>query len=176
MGNARGTDPSQAHTSFDPNGKGQKDYWSYTWHEIGLYDISASIDHILSVTKQKKINYLGHSQGTTALMVLLSNRPEYNDKINEANLLAPAVYLKNIRNPFLKAISDFYKPLKAAVTALRIHKINLNHAILIKIAEFACKKAHITTPFKCKFIMSILYSDQINCVSFVRWNCNTEKI
>lgn len=168
MGNARGTDPSRAHTSFDPNGKEQKDFWRYTWHEIGLYDISASIDYILSITNQKKINYIGHSQGTTALMVLLSMRPEYNNKINEANLLAPAAYLKNIRNPFFKVISDFYKLLKPAVAALGIHRINFNHNILKKIAEFACKKAHITTPFKCKFIMSILYSDQINCVSFVR--------
>lgn len=99
-------------------------------------------------------------------MVLLSMRPEYNNKINEANLLAPTAYLQNIRNPFFKVISDFYKPLKAATAALRIHKINFNHDILMKMAEFACKKAHITTPLKCKFIMSILYSDQINCVSF----------
>lgn len=166
LGNARGTDPSLAHISFNPNGKGQKDFWSYTWHEIGLYDISASIDHILSITNQKKINYLAHSQGGSALMVLLSMFPEYNNKINEANLLAPAAYLKNIRNPFFKVISDFYKPIKAAAEALRIHKINFNHDILIKIAEFACRKSHATTPLKCKFIMSILYSDQINCVSF----------
>lgn len=166
LGNARGTDPSQAHTLFDPKGKGQKKFWSYTWHEIGLYDISASIDHILSITNQKKINYLGHSQGAIALLVLLSMRPEYNNKINEATLLAPAAYLKNIRNPFFKIISDLYKPLKAAVAAMRIYKINFDHDILKKIAQFACKKAHITTPLKCKFIMSILYSDQINCVSF----------
>lgn len=165
LGNARGTEPSQAHISLNPRGGKQKEFWSYSWHEIGLYDISASIDYILNITDHQKLHYIGYSQGTTSFLVLMSMRPEYNQKIIEANLLAPAAYMKNVRNPFFKTLSHFYRPLKLAFNALGIYKISLNNDLLLRIAEFACRKVKESTPLNCQLILSVIYSDQINCVS-----------
>lgn len=60
---------------------------------MGIYDVPAIIDHVLQVTSNQKVNYIGYSQGTTSLLVLLSERPEYNDKINVASFMAPIGYL-----------------------------------------------------------------------------------
>lgn len=165
MGNSRGTEASRSHVSLSPNGRKQKEFWSYSWHEIGIYDLSASIDHILNLTNYKKLHYIGFSQGTTSFLVLTSMRPEYNDKIIEANLLAPVAFLEFNRNQFYHFLTKFYSPLKRALNALKIYKITLDHDVILKVTEIACKHFHSKTPFGCKIVLSLLGSGQINCVS-----------
>lgn len=165
MGNARGTKASRSHVTLNPNGRKQKQYWSYSWHEIGLYDLPASVDHVLKVTNHSKLHYVGFSQGTTSFLVLTSMRPEYNDKIIGANFLAPVAFLEYNRNVFYHAVTKFYAPLKRLLNALRIYKISLNNVVLLRVAEFACRKAAHSTPLGCKFVLSVLDSNQINCVS-----------
>lgn len=60
--------------------------------EMGLYDQPAVIDYILEKTMNTKLYYVGYSQGTTSIMVLLSEKPEYNDKIHIASLMAPVAF------------------------------------------------------------------------------------
>ena len=79
LGNARGNTFSRNHTTLDPNWDQQ--FWEFTWHEIGVYDLPAMIDFILEKTNQSQLSYVGHSQGTTSAFVMLSTLPEYNDKI-----------------------------------------------------------------------------------------------
>lgn len=55
------------------------------------------IDKILSVTKLDKLLYIGHSMGSTTFFVMLSEKPEYNEKIVAFIALAPAVYLGTIK-------------------------------------------------------------------------------
>lgn len=43
LGNARGTENSRKHISLKPSGFFQKAFWSFSWHEIGHFDIPASI-------------------------------------------------------------------------------------------------------------------------------------
>lgn len=82
---------------------------------MGVYDHPVVIDYILSVTGNEKVFYVGHSQGTTTLMVLLSERPEYNQKIYAASLLAPVAYMNHsdwtlryltLARPFLEVSND----------------------------------------------------------------------
>lgn len=56
---------------------------------MGIYDQPAVIDFVLATTNSSKLYYIGYSQGTTSLMVLLSEKPEYNEKIYAASLMAP---------------------------------------------------------------------------------------
>ncbi|XP_063697757.1 lipase 1-like [Culicoides brevitarsis] len=94
MLNVRGTEASMGHTKLnidDPK------FWDFSWHEMGMEDIPAAIDYILRKTERQKIHYVGHSQGCTALLVTLSMRPEYNEKIASAYLLSPAAFMQNIR-------------------------------------------------------------------------------
>lgn len=39
------------------------DFWDFSWHEIGVFDIPSTIDYILDQTNQTKLSYVGHSQG-----------------------------------------------------------------------------------------------------------------
>lgn len=137
-----------------------------------MHDLPASIDYILKLTKFEKLNYVGFSQGTTSFFVLTSMRPEYNDKIIEANLLAPVGLLKGNTNPMYNAIAHFYKPLKKALEILQVHKITVNNKILVKIADLACKKTTHSTPFACKLILSVFGSSQLNCVSSLLFQMN----
>lgn len=55
--------------------------------------------------------YVGHSMGTTMNFVLLSEKPEYNDKIRLFVALAPVAYMSHIKSPirFLAPFSKEYE-------------------------------------------------------------------
>lgn len=84
--NSRGNYYSRQHVSRNPDNP-LSGFWNFSWYEMGIYDHPAVIDYILNETNQTKVFYVGHSQGTTSLMVLLSEKPEYNEKIHAATLL-----------------------------------------------------------------------------------------
>lgn len=44
MGNNRGTTHSYGHTKL--NHKKDREYWHFTWEQMGTYDVPAIIDHI----------------------------------------------------------------------------------------------------------------------------------
>ncbi|XP_075530063.1 lipase member M-like [Dermacentor variabilis] len=56
-------------------------YWQWSFNEIGRYDVAAAIDLVLNTTGAPKVTLLAFSQGFTSSLVLLSTRPEYNDKV-----------------------------------------------------------------------------------------------
>lgn len=155
---------SGEHDEFDANGSDQRLYWSFSWHEIGVFDLPASIDYILNETKSKKLTYIGFSQGTTCLLVLLSMRPEYNNKIIEANFLAPVAFMRNTDNWLYDIIAYFYKPLKRVLEILRIYKFTINNGYLSKIVEIACKKVSEPKSGMCSLISLFISSQQINYV------------
>ncbi|CRK94339.1 CLUMA_CG007854, isoform A [Clunio marinus] len=103
MGNARGNKHSVKHKSLSFN---SRKFWLFGWHEIGYYDVSAMIDYILDKTKFPKLFYVGHSQGATAFLAMISTRPEYNQKIIQAQLLAPAAFVKNSPHPLASFFDD----------------------------------------------------------------------
>lgn len=98
LGNARGTKYSNEHVT---HANDSKEFWKFSFHEIGLFDLPAMLDFMLEHTKQSKTFYVGHSQGTCSLLALLSSQPSYNDKINEAHLMTPAVFMRNATSPLL---------------------------------------------------------------------------
>ncbi len=64
------------------------------------------IDLVLERTGQEKLHYVGHSMGTTGLMVMMNEKPEYGEKIKLANLMAPVAYLENVISP-LRVLTHF---------------------------------------------------------------------
>lgn len=104
LGNQRGNTHSRKHISIDPK---KSAFWEFSFHEIGLFDIPAKIDYILETTGQPKLHCAGHSQGTAVFFVLLSLKPEYNDKILSMHALSPISYLAHVRSPFLLSIAPF---------------------------------------------------------------------
>ncbi|KAG7313435.1 hypothetical protein JYU34_000560 [Plutella xylostella] len=93
MANARGNYYSRGHVFK----KSSPAYWNFTFKEIGQYDLSSEIDYIFGMKKNlKKINLIGHSMGASAILVLLSNVPKYNDLIRMAILIGPLAHMTNI--------------------------------------------------------------------------------
>ncbi|XP_055678088.1 lipase 3-like [Lutzomyia longipalpis] len=97
MGNCRGNTYSRRHISLNPDTSSK--FWDFSFHELALYDLPATIDYILKKTGRKKLSYVGHSQGTTSMFAMLSLLPSYNDLIVSAHALAPAVLLGHLKNP-----------------------------------------------------------------------------
>lgn len=104
--NARGNKYSREHLTKDIN---DDDYWNFSWHEMGHYDLPAVIDYIKDINDNNvNLHYIGHSLGTTALLALLSVFPRYNRVIKSAILLAPIAYMYEIKGP-LRLLAEFYK-------------------------------------------------------------------
>ncbi|XP_044739785.1 lipase 3-like [Chrysoperla carnea] len=118
--NARGTTFSRGHVVY--NSLTDERFWDFGWHEIGTIDIPTTIDYILELTNQKELNVVGYSQGTTSLLVMLSEKPEYNEKVKVLFALAPMAFLENV-NPGLKLLSANYKKLHIILSSLQIFNI-----------------------------------------------------
>lgn len=67
MGNARGNRYSKNHTKLSIDGQ---DYWDFTFHEMGKYDLPAVIDFILDKSEYDQLHYVGHSQVRKRLPML----------------------------------------------------------------------------------------------------------
>ncbi|XP_068084387.1 lipase 3 [Anabrus simplex] len=78
LGNVRGNLYCKNHITMKPS---DPEFWKFSWHEMGMYDLAASIDYILNTTGHEQLFYVGHSMGGTMAYVLLSMRPEYNTKM-----------------------------------------------------------------------------------------------
>lgn len=96
LGNARGNTNSRKHQYLSPD---HKDFWNFSWHEIGQIDLPAMIDFVLLNTGEKDLHYIGHSQGTTAFFVMTSLRKEMNAKIRTMHALGKDFSIsKHIQN------------------------------------------------------------------------------
>ena len=60
------------------------------------------VDFILNMTGVPKLAIVGHSQGCTLTLMMLSWRAEYNDKLWLIALMGPVVHSEYIETPFLK--------------------------------------------------------------------------
>ncbi|XP_020289869.1 lipase 3-like isoform X2 [Pseudomyrmex gracilis] len=103
LGNNRGTTNSKNHTSLSLE---SSDFWNFSFHEMGIYDLPAMIDYILHQTGQRQLFYIGFSQGTSQFWILTSLKPEYNRKIKLMSALAPVAYMGNTGG-ILKPLSVF---------------------------------------------------------------------
>uniref|UniRef100_A0AAR5P0H5 AB hydrolase-1 domain-containing protein n=1 Tax=Dendroctonus ponderosae TaxID=77166 RepID=A0AAR5P0H5_DENPD len=145
--NARGSRHSRKHRTLDPD-RDMKKFWRFSFHEIGYYDLPATIDYILNITGKEKLHFIGHSQGTTTFFVMVAEKPEYNNKINVMVGLAPSVLLSHIREPTIRVIAPAYKYLQSLAESLGIYEILpkylLSNEIMQHISTTLCEEQSIT--------------------------------
>ena len=82
MGNNRGTEYSQKNTKgLDTS---MKEFWAWSYAEMGIYDDTANIQMIKEKTGKDKIFYLGYSQGTVQMFYgLIKKGKEISDNLHK---------------------------------------------------------------------------------------------
>ncbi|XP_047004696.1 lipase 3-like [Schistocerca americana] len=135
LGNGRGNVYSRHHVHL--NTKHSK-FWKFSWHEQGVYDIPAVIDHILYTTGHRDLFYMGHSMGTTMFFVMASEKPEYNKKIRAAFLMAPVAYMRHITSPLLKLFSEFEGPLTVLLEMVGVDEFEPTNEITKRATDIVC--------------------------------------
>lgn len=96
LGNNRGNKYSRKHLYLSSK---DKKFWDYSLDEFAMFDIPNSIDYILDITKEKKITYIGFSQGSAQGLASISLNNQLNDKIELFIGLSPAMIPKGLNNP-----------------------------------------------------------------------------
>jgi len=136
LGNNRGNKYSRSHISLNPDK--DKNFWDFSFHEMGKYDLPAMIDFIqLTTRSNRKITYVGHSQGTSQLFAAMTLLPDYfEQKINGFIALGPVTNLKNINQSFLKIMVDYR--LDRLFSMLGISELLRNSQSLNKLEKLLC--------------------------------------
>lgn len=104
-----------------------KEYWDWSWEELGTHDLPAIIDYILNNTSPSftTVSYFGHSQGTTQLLAGSSMMPGYfNQKINSAFLMAPPASMTYMTEVFFKIakIPEMTQIVQWAIESLHMYQ------------------------------------------------------
>ncbi|XP_063368177.1 lipase member K-like [Cydia amplana] len=141
VGNNRGNLYGRKHVTLNPDK--DEEFWEYSFHDIGYYDLPATIDFIREKTNSDSILTVGHSQGTTAHFVLTSTRPEYNDRIKLFVALAPIAYLNNLEPPV--SIAAAAGPAIAVLLkTLNINELLENHSAASDLVTLLCSKGVVS--------------------------------
>ncbi|KAG8230457.1 hypothetical protein J437_LFUL009946, partial [Ladona fulva] len=138
MGNARGNTYSKKNV-----GKTEEDYWNFSWHEMGVYDLPAEIDYVIAHTGQPNMYYIGHSMGTTMFYVMGSMRPEYNTKIRAQFSLAPVAFMDGVRSP-MALLAPFVDSIDIITGLLGVNELFPSTALFDFLGAALCKDEAIT--------------------------------
>lgn len=87
-------------------------------HEMGKYDLPGAIDYILAQTKNTEIRYIGFSMGCSMFWIMMSLRPEYNEKVKVMIAMAPVVYISNMKGFPKFLLAPFQNQLRVVVDIL----------------------------------------------------------
>ncbi|XP_016929978.3 lipase 3 [Drosophila suzukii] len=141
LGNARGTTHSRGHRTLPTS---DARFWQFSWHEIGIYDLPAIVDYVLARTHRRQVHYVGHSQGTTVLLVLLSQRPEYNARLANAALMAPVAFLQHLSSPPLRLLASDSAGVTLLLNKLGLHELLPATALTQVGSQFFCTASRPT--------------------------------
>ena len=115
LSNSRGNKYCKSHDKFEAN---SFEFWQFSFHELGLYDVPAVIKYIREVNKSgEKIIYFGHSQGTSLMFSGLAQKFDfYKENLKLFVALAPVARLTNLGSTLLSILStiSIHKLIKKA--------------------------------------------------------------
>uniref|UniRef100_A0A8B9M7N4 AB hydrolase-1 domain-containing protein n=1 Tax=Accipiter nisus TaxID=211598 RepID=A0A8B9M7N4_9AVES len=98
MGNSRGNTLSLKHKTLKPC---QKEFWQYSFDEIGKYDIPAELYFVMNKTGQKDVYYVGHSEAATAGFIAFSTYPELAQRVKVFFAMGPVATATHATSPLV---------------------------------------------------------------------------
>ncbi|EDW76558.1 uncharacterized protein Dwil_GK14601, isoform A [Drosophila willistoni] len=141
MANCRGNTYSRSHIKYTTN---HAKFWDFTFHEMGLYDIPKTIDHILNHTNTRQLHYIGHSQGSVVFWIMASEKPEYMDKIILMQALAPVAFLKHCRSPVVNFLAEWHLSVSFVLQLIGVHEFLPKNEFIIMFNQLICDETTIT--------------------------------
>ncbi|ODM96140.1 Lipase 3 [Orchesella cincta] len=123
LGCHRGTSFSRGHITLNSNTDIR--FWEFSFHEMGLYDFTAMVDHA--------------RMGASAFLVATSEIPSMNEQIHAAYLFAPGAFEGGLYEPITAALL----PIVGTPTEVK-NLLNLNRdcCTIYSVGDF-----HSETPF-----------------------------
>ncbi|KAJ8728626.1 hypothetical protein PYW07_006322 [Mythimna separata] len=139
LANVRGNTYSRAHVSRNVD---SFEFWNFTFHEVSQHDLPAVIDYIMEVKGwDVKINYIGHSMGTTVLFALLSTKTQYNKVLRAGFALAPVAYMTEIKSP-IRLLAKYSDNIEYLMKLLGANEFLPQNAVLRWLSKHACEINH----------------------------------
>ncbi|XP_072757128.1 lipase 3-like isoform X2 [Anoplolepis gracilipes] len=153
LGNARGTTYSRTHMYFTVD---DKEFWDFSWHEIGTRDLPVMIDYILKTTDQQKLFYLGHSQGTTNFFVMTTEMPEYQNKIQAMFAMAPVAYCGRMPSLLMRFFSSFRNSVMMLMNIFGVYEFKPTSKWMKYFAQLVCAEDAMTQPLCSNLLFLIV--------------------
>ena len=149
IANSRGNKHSRNHVNLDPE---EKEFWDFSFYEMGKFDLPAFFDHILKMNKfSEKLIYIGHSQGTVQVFSALSENREYlKSKIKLFIALGPVAKTKSLDSKLLHMM-NFLK-IDILCEKLGFHEVICHNENLNKLNSWIMPKI----PFLSTLVMELL--------------------
>ncbi|XP_048512118.1 lipase 3-like [Athalia rosae] len=156
LGNFRGNTYSRSHTVLSPE---DPNFWQFSFHEMGYYDLPAMWDYVLEQTGQKTLMYVGHSMGTTAGFILLSLRPEYNKRVKLFVGFAPVAYWRHALFGVQKIAVSNADLIMKTFTDRGIFELTPQSSMMSRLVTSLCSDVAVTQPACAKAIFAFSGSD-----------------
>lgn len=139
LANVRGNTYSRAHTTLNADTFA---FWNFTFHEVSQYDLPAVVDYIMDIKGwDVKINYVGHSMGTTILFAMLSTKTHYNKVLRAGFALAPVAFMTDIKSP-IRLLAKYSDNLEYLLKILGANEFLPQNSVLRWLSKHACEINH----------------------------------
>jgi pimeloyl-ACP methyl ester carboxylesterase len=166
LGNNRGNKYSRNHARLNPDKSSE--FWEYSFHEMGKYDLPAMIEFIRGKTGKEKISYIGHSQGTAQLFSALTYNTEYfTSRLNSFVALGPVTSMENVGSGLVKIVAE--SRVDKILEFLNINELLNNPEAVTKLQVTLCKYVDIL----CSGILNLIadlnpkYDDMDRFIVFI---------
>ncbi|KAN0039510.1 hypothetical protein ACTA71_007299 [Dictyostelium dimigraforme] len=103
ISNVRGTIYSNKHVKYNIN---DVEYWNFSFDEMSEFDLPSVVDYVINKTGNLKVNYIGHSQGTTMGFIGFIDGSKLSNKINTFFALAPVSRVTHCKSVLLNLIAQ----------------------------------------------------------------------
>jgi hypothetical protein len=156
LGGMRGGRYGMKHRYLSSN---SKKFWDFTLTEVALYDVAEQIDYILHKTASRKLFVTGVAVTTIPLTILMTEKPEYNNKIIQASFLSSVLWVGGNSENIVDTV--IYATFYAVLKFIPFFQFETLEKLFVLFRENVCNKLPPTREFcyELYLLQSLMYGD-----------------